>query len=243
MDNITNIYNEAYTAYKGIVVFKSGIENSRNFYVESFDFTADGRPINFHPLSHNESLGLAETLYPNTNQTGFLHCRGMLPKKVLYVSTAHNGAAMWYTTAKIQHLFFKESLNIPCGYAQVPALLWFATKDDLRIFALSSNGRPSETTQLYHAPFFNIYEDGDVCMGSVDINIKKDCGLIPFMEKWEMYFFKSYFSHLILSTSPVRYNITQLWAERINTSLKFPNNLLIANSTRIKSLTNAKFND
>lgn len=72
--------------------------------------------------------------------------------------------------------------------AQVPPLLWLANKQNLVIFALASDRRPTEKTMLYHAPFFNVYDNGSVCMGTVDVNIKNSASIEEFTEAWEKYF-------------------------------------------------------
>ncbi|STD07498.1 hypothetical protein [Chryseobacterium carnipullorum] len=46
---------------------------------------------------------------------------------------------------------------------------------------------------FFHAPFFNVYESGSVCMGTVDVNIKNSVSLEEFTEKWEDLFFQFLF--------------------------------------------------
>lgn len=47
--------------------------------------------------------------------------------------------------------------------------------------------------------FFNIYEKGNVCMGTVSIDIKNSASVEEFIQAWEHYFFNSYFSHSLCS--------------------------------------------
>ncbi|MEH3112188.1 hypothetical protein [Pedobacter terrae] len=79
---------------------------------------------------------------------------------------------LWYTKAHQRQLYFVNDLGIPNEVAQVPPMLWFANKNSLSVFALATDRRPTEKTPLHYAPFFNIYEDGRVCMGTVTIDIK-----------------------------------------------------------------------
>ena len=85
-------------------------------------------------------------------------------------------------------------------------MLWLANKRSLKIFALPNNRRPTEKTELFYAPFFNVYEDGNVCMGTVDVNIQNSTSLEEFTKKWEDYFFNSYFSHLMNEHNPIKGN-------------------------------------
>jgi hypothetical protein len=43
-------------------------------------------------------------------------------------------------------MYFVKNLEIPNGKAQVPAMLWFADKENLSVFALTSDKRPTEKT-------------------------------------------------------------------------------------------------
>lgn len=46
------------------------------------------------------------------------------------------------------------------------------------------------------SPFFNVYENGNVCMGMVDFQIEKSVSVEEFITAWEQIFFNNYFSHL-----------------------------------------------
>jgi len=133
-------------------------------------------------------------------------------------------------------MFFVESLGIPNGLASIPPLLWKASKNTLWIFAMDTKSEINEQTQLYCAPFFNLYADGRVCMGTVAVNIKSDCPLEEFTALWERYFFKSYFSHLISDKNPVKGNIIQLWKNLVGSRKKFPIKSLLKNGLTIKKL-------
>ena len=120
--------------------------------------------------------------------------------------------------------------------AELPAMLWFANKRSLKIFALSSNRRPTEKTHLFYAPFFNVYVDGNVCMGTVDVNIQNSNSLEEFTTKWEDYFFNSYFSHLMNEHNPINGNCVNLWKSLINTEKQFPKEALKQANRTLKNL-------
>lgn len=143
---------------------------------------------------------------------------------------------VWFTKAKEQELFFVENLNIPNGKAFLPPLLWVANQQSLKIFALKSNTRPNENTPLFHAPFFNIYEDGSVCMGTVDVKIKHTASLEEFIESWENYFFNSYFSHLMNEHDPLKGNCVNVWKNLIESKEAFAKDLLIPKNKTLKNL-------
>ena len=135
-----------------------------------------------------------------------------------------------------RQLYFTENLEIPNGMAEVPAMLWFANKRSLKIFALANSRRPTEKTELFYAPFFNVYEDGNVCMGTVDVNIQNSNYIEEFIEKWEDYFFNSYFSHLMNEHNPINGNCVNLWKSLINTEKQFPKEALKQANRTLKNL-------
>ncbi|MCH5688401.1 ThiF family adenylyltransferase [Niabella sp. W65] len=157
--------------------------------------------------------------------TAFLKPKGILPTNILHINPSDNGTVLWHTKAKKQQLYFVDDLGIPNGTAQVPAMLWLASKSSLSVFALANNRRPTEKTPLHYAPFFNIYEKGNVCMGTVSIDIKNSASVEEFIQAWEHYFFNSYFSHSLCSNLTKR-NIVSLWKDLVNTDKPFPTEAL-----------------
>jgi len=238
MNSITDTFGTLFLPVKAFVVYekeKDGKE--KDIYVEGYDMDKDGYPINAHPLSLKESKRLAKAL--DTSQEakrGFLKSSGLLPKNIMYLNPTGEGYAVWHTPARTVPLLFKKGLGIPDGKAAIPALLWKAGKQHLYIYALKNDAALDEDTPLYHAPFFNIYEDGQVCMGTVHTQIHPDCLLEEFMELWERYFFNSYFSHLINEHSPVKSNIVQLWQSLISKKKKFPLRTLLKSGSSIKNI-------
>ena len=236
MKDITQKIGTLYNPVKAFVVYQKN-SAEKSIYVEAYDMDKNGCPINAHPLSLKESTQLASALDTSEELTRkFLKPSGLLPKNVLHLNPDHDGYAIWYTYAQKVSLFFVESLAIPNAEAFVPPLLWKASKNTLYIYAMVADKIINEQTALYHAPFFNLYNDGRVCMGTVKVDIKADCHLQDFMQSWEQYFFKSYFSHLIGNTSPVKGNIIQLWQKLVGSGKPFPIKSLIKNGLTLKKL-------
>lgn len=236
MKDITSTFGALYNPVKAFLVYEKQSED-KCIYVESYDISAEGYPVNAHPLSLKETAELANALDTSDElKRNFLKPEGLLPKNVLYINPDHDGFAVWYTPAKRQDLFFVEHLKIPNGKASVPALLWKASKTSLSVYALLDDTDISMATELYKAPFFNIHENGKVCMGTVKVAVKPDCLLEEFMALWEQYFFNSYFSHLIASKSPVKGNIIQLWQSLAGTRKKFPVKHLIPQNLTLKRI-------
>lgn len=235
MKNITQSFGKAYAPVKAFVVYKK--HKGDGIYVESYDMDANGFPINAHPLSGKETAGLANALDTSGElRRNFLKPSGLLPKNVVYINPDHDGYAVWHTPKQAVDLFFIERLGIPCGKAEVPPLVWKASKSTLYIYAVENDEDISEATPLCLAPFFNIYPDGRVCMGTVSVTISSDCLLEEFISQWQHYFFSSYFSHLLGGKSPVSGNIVQLWKSLTGSNRKFPIKSLIKSGTTLKQL-------
>ena len=238
MNNVIDITEDFGTLYhpKSALVFYESKGLDKDMYVEHFDMDSNGTPVNTHPLTVKEAEILAKALQTDEEKnTAFLKPNGILPTNILHISPSEKGTVLWYTKAQQRQLYFVDSLGIPNGKAQVPPMLWLASKSSLTVFALASDRRPTEKTPLHYVPFFNIYEKGNVCMGTVSIDIKNSASVEEFIQAWEHYFFNSYFSHS-LCENLTKKNIVNLWKDLISTDKLFPKEVLKKNNKTLKNL-------
>lgn len=235
---ITSLFEEKYKPVKALLVYTSNISKAPP-YVESYDIDHNGYPINAHPLSMQEIRGLQRSLtYAEENErNNYLTAKGIIPEKVLHINYSE-GQVVWYTPTQNKLLHFTKDTGLKEGHANVPALIWKASRKKLSVWALANNRkkRPNITETLYKAPFFNIYEDASVCMGSVDTFEKKQGNLEFFMEYWETAFWNSSFSHLNIETSPVKGNIIQLWTNLLDTTKPFPITRLLPDGKKLNEI-------
>ena len=239
MKNTTDITESFGTLYhpKSALVFYETKGANSDVYVEYFDMDKNGTPINAHPLTEREAKVLARALITEKNKDkAFLNSSGILPTNILQINANKDkGVVLWYTKAQRRQMYFVDNLGIPSGKTQVPAMLWLASKSNLTVFALATDRRPTEQTPLHYAPFFNIYEKGNVCMGTVNIEITNSASVEEFTRAWEHYFFNSYFSHS-LCENLIRKNIVNLWKDLIQTGNPFPKEVLKKNNKTLKNL-------
>jgi len=240
MENITDQFTNCYKPVKALLIYAkssdNGQEGAMDTYVESYDIGKEGKPVNAHPLSDRETADLARTLsYNNGVQQGFLRCRGLLPEHLLWLDATGIGSAVWLTPQMEVDLFFTESLGIPSGKACVPQMIWKASRNQLSVFAFKGKRKPTADTPLYHAPFFNVHASGEVCMGTVSIDIQRNTSLEDFMLLWQRYFFGSYFSHTI-GEARTTTNIVQLWTTQVQQGCAFPEAALVATDQKLRSL-------
>ena len=238
MNTTTDITDHFGTLYhpKSALVFYEAKGTDTDMYVEHFDMDSNGTPINAHPLTVKEANVLAKALKTDEeNSKAFLKPKGILPTNILHINPSEKGTVLWYTKTQQRQIYFVDSLGISNGKAQVPPMLWFANKSSLTVFALANDRRPTEKTSLHYVPFFNIYEKGNVCMGTVSIDIKNSASVEEFIHAWEHYFFNSYFSHS-LCENLTKKNIVTLWKDLINTDKPFPKEVLKKNNKTLKNL-------
>ena len=231
-DTAPTLYHPA----AAIVVFKPD-DNENELYLEHYDMDENGCPVNPRPLTVKEAQGLSKALDTKKEAAkAFLKPKGLLPSNVLHINPAENGSMVWFTKPQARKLHFTESLGMASQELPLPALVWLADKSRLFVFALKGKGKPRGNTPLFNAPFFNLYRNGNVCMGSVDVRISQSASLEEFMAAWEGYFFGSYFSHLIDGHNPVAGNLISLYQSLAGTGSPFPVEELIPNDKQLKHL-------
>ena len=234
--DITNNFGTMFFPKSALVIYGSKERDSK-IYVEHFDMDMNGNPINAHPLSVKEAEELATALQTEEEKNkAYLKPKGILPTNILHINPVAEGSVLWYTKAQKRQLFFIDGLGIPNGNAHVPPMLWLATSKRLSVYALASERRPTEKTAIYYAPFFNVYEKGNVCMGTINVEIKNSASVQEFTSAWEYYFFNSYFSHLLGGQNPINGNCVTVWKELIGTDNPFPIDVLKKHKLTIKSL-------
>jgi len=227
---------QLYEPKAALVVFAAGGMSSP--YIEYYDMDESGCPVNPHPLTVREAQSLAKTL-DTREQAGkaFLRPDGILPPNVLHLEPSGNGSVVWYTKPQRQKLYFADSLGLNNGIVALPALVWKASKKELQIFALTGKSKPKAETPLFHAPFFNLYQKGYVCMGNVNVAIKAASSLEEFITAWQGYFFNSYFSHHINEHNPVGVNLFNLYKELMaDRKMPFPTDTLRPTPLTLKNL-------
>lgn len=234
LNDITQEFEPLYFPQSALVFYlKEG--NNPDGYVEHFDMDDTGMLLNAHRLTVREATALTKALRITDNKVDCLQSSGILGSHILHIDPL-KGKAVWFTKSMQRQLCFTENLDLPNGKAHVPHMLWMADRKSLTVFALTTNRRPAKNTALYYAPFFNVYEDGKVCMGSVDVRIMKTATLEEFTKAWEDYFFNSYFSHLMTGHNPIKGNCVSLWKNLVSTGEKFPLDVLKKSNITLKDL-------
>lgn len=100
---------------------------------------------------------------------------------------------VWYTKPTKKYLQFISNLPIEDAIYPLPYLIWKLEEDNLNVFATIKT--PSQTnTTLFHAPFLNVNEQGEICMGNSKFTTKSN-NYQEIIKQAEKGFFTSLFSH------------------------------------------------
>lgn len=135
----------------------------------------------------------------------------LLPENVL-VRTPET--LVWWRPAQRKRMFFRHDDELGvisgCTFPQ-PALLYRVSQHELWIRALAANVRPTASTPLMVAPYYNVNTDGVVCQGSMR---SPEEASVAAMRKWEQSFFESEFTHIYGSGHFTRHpgGVAALWS-------------------------------
>lgn len=106
-----------------------------------------------------------------------------------------------------------------------PPLLFKTKGSNLWIRALGANQRPTEKIPLFRAPYWNCYENGSVCTGTMKVPSEKS---VIAIKDWEQSFFRSEFTHAggagKLTTYPA--GLLAMWQSLVS-KRKFPARYLV----------------
>lgn len=139
-----------------------------------------GRALDMAELSQFVETAQAQTAY-----------RGFIDPHLLYV--APNTMA-WWCPAGCRTTWFRADKPIGerHGLTAHPALVFVVRENDWFVFALGKNERPGPRTDLRVAPYFNVWEGGEICTGNVSL---PDMPTPDALRSYEDAFFCSRFTH------------------------------------------------
>jgi PRTRC genetic system protein B len=135
----------------------------------------------------------------------------VLPENVL-VRTPES--LVWWRPAQRSKMFFRHDDELGAVSGRTfpqPPLLFRVTQRELWIRALAENVRPTASTALMVAPYYNVNAEGTVCQGTMR---SPEDSSVAAMEEWERSFFESEFTHIYGSGHFTRHpgGVAGLWS-------------------------------
>jgi PRTRC genetic system protein B len=188
----------------------------------------DGSPIigAGRPMNAKAARALASALLKRAAHGGFL------PETVLYL---HGDLLLWWVPPTRRHLSFRvdddhaQALGGPerGEMMPMPGLVFAASSSAWQVWAAKGSARPTLTTPLYQAPFFNVHEGGAICQGTAP---RPEGSTVDKIGAWNDAFFRSYFTHPNASGKLVRYRggAYAFWRDMLDGRYKrFPERVLV----------------
>ncbi len=118
----------------------------------------------------------------------------ILPERVL-VRTPE--VIMWWSPAQARTMFFggadEKAKQISGARFPQPPLVWKVSGRELWVRAVTATRRPTATTALNTAPYYNVSDQGLVCQGTM--RAPDEIGTVA-INAWERAFFESEFTHV-----------------------------------------------
>jgi PRTRC genetic system protein B len=147
------------------------------------------------------------------------------------VLASGNGQLIWWSPPKNRPMFFRATPGRADsfdgkGVCAIPGLVFWTNGKSLQIYAIKGADRPTQSTQLYRAPFYNVWESNEVCTGNATCPEREDD-----IDGWEKMFFGSNFTHTNIpqKNQLIRgLNPRDFWKKMLDTpSETFPENRLV----------------
>ncbi len=212
---------DALLIYERDRVYYSSHESSIFLAQHPVEIAADGIPF----------LGAASLVDRSFLQKLLADLQGTLPVEILpdNVLARMIDSVCWWVPATTRVMYYMKDrspeLNaLSGGVFPQPALLFEARRSCLSVRALAENKRPDASTKLFRAPYWNVGDGGNVCLGST--RSPKEATVFS-MKRWEDSFFESEFTHANGSHRLTEHpkGFTGLWAE-LKDARSFPTQYL-----------------
>lgn len=143
-----------------------------------------------HPASKTALIGLLEDLKPKKKKAAAsieVFAPNLLSKGA--------GHLVWYCKPQLRQVWFnctefdgKVSAVVPH-----PGLVFSVSSKGWQVFAVKGDQRPEAETEIFVAPYFNVWAGGGICAGNVDVPKRE---MKWNSAAWEEAFFRSYFTHI-----------------------------------------------
>lgn len=114
-------------------------------------------------------------------------------KNILYYNEV-SSVVVWTEPRGVRRMHFRFDNKDKTYEVSVPNMIFVLKGTRLSIYC-TSNAKITLEIMLYHAPFYNTHEDGDVCMGSASKHVTDKFKPNELMRSYSNAFWSSVFSH------------------------------------------------
>jgi len=192
-------------------------QSDENYYCEISDIKK-GERCNTRALTEedfNELIDIEHTMKSNPL------LKGRIDDRILYYDFSKlNLVIIWYNKSMYRDMVFSKSSKMKSGKCIQPGFIYRTNGESLQVYAYRGS-KPTDNSKMYQAPYFNVSNNGNVCLGSIS-HIKNYNNVTEYLNMWEHAFWNSEFTHS--STSKLKKeNIGVFWNNLIKENpSKFP---------------------
>lgn len=226
MNRITEALTDSLEPKMALIVYQNG----RQVYLERRDIEK-GMMKTGVPLTEKCLSGISEVL--SSNSANIIH--GRIPSIMLYADCRPGKEKyVWYRKPEKRMMFFSEKLGIQSGEIKLPGLVYMAKGSELSVFAIKTKSLRL-STKLHHAPFFNVHDSANVCLGNAKVKKADELTYEGIIKYWEDKFWLSEFDHL-LGNNPIDGNLSTVTKLCIENGNDFPVQKLKFMNLKLKDL-------
>ena len=237
--NVSIGQNHHFALREALLIYRSTEHQNSSFgntFITHHEVNADNR-------GKQPTVGPAKTLTIEFVQSLVQALGGRVQAEFLPESVIARTERLiaWWTPPQRRQMFFGTTQGdmgtINGAIFPQPALVWLAMDHALSVRAIKENRRPVSDTRLCVAPFWNVYDTGSVCLGSMRA---PDASTVASIPQWEQSFYESEFTHGNvgrLTRHPGGFE--GLWKELAGT-VEFPTDSLIELPETVAELLSGK---
>jgi PRTRC genetic system protein B len=220
---------------RAIIVYHD--ERQSNYYLESREIKPGKSGYSFMapaPLATNVLKEIAQSF--TKNDSGAMGHEKLVGAHILHGSSKPGRTVVaWYRPPTRRMLNFEKNIKIKPGISvNLPATLYMVVDTKLYLYALMSGDRPDDKTKLYNAPFFNIYETGNVCLGTAAVGKHKARTFELEADRFERAFYMA--EQNGGQANQCKTPLAKLWNNLIHSKAAFPSKKELIQHAKYKTL-------
>lgn len=216
------------TLASAILIYKGGrtFDNSERVHATLHDVAhVDGGTPALLPGVTADKPAIAKLLARLGESLSFT---GFIPHRLLFVGP---DALVWWTEPGLRQVWFQGGkVGTRSAVTPHPGLVFAVAGGRWYVWAVKGKQRPDVQVELFRAPYFNVWENGKICEGNVEL--PRSFG-IETIDGYEQAFFSSNFTHANVhgkgKLTTHRGGPTGLWKALLDGKYKtFPTATLVA---------------
>lgn len=189
----------------------------------------DGEPtiLAGKAMTPRAAIALARALSKGVSHGGFI------PDTVLYTD---GDLLLWWVPPMKRHIAFRSPQIGDAERGEVvphPGLVFAASSKTWAVWSVKGGQRPAPDSALYQAPYFNVWGNGRICQGNVEVPNGTTAEKI---DAWNAAFFGSFFTHPNLQKGLVKYRggAYRFWKDMLDQKFaSFPEKVLVPTKSRV----------